>query len=288
MKKNYALLALFLVAALATTTFRQANSEIPSPPVGSAGDPFNANKTCAQSGCHPSPSNTNTSDLSLFITEGTSLDTLLTSSFEYVPGATYNMNFQLASTTGRYGFQISSFAGTSTTQAGSFAVTDATHTALKTASGRQYMGHKNASTFKNWEFKWTAPASGDVTFYYAYNNADNDGESTNDVIYNGSVTISPKTSTGIKDIATKVSDLSIFPNPVSKNFGLSFNLKSNDEVTAQLYSLTGELMSTLISEEQMSAGTYNRNFDINNLAEGVYTLKLTVGGISTSKKIVKL
>lgn len=286
MKKNYALLALFLVATLATTNLREAKSKIPAPPVGSSGDSF-SNVSCAQSGCHGSPANTTTSDLSLFITEGTSLDTLLASGFEYVPGATYNMNFQLASTTGRYGFQISALTGTNT-QAGSFTVTDATHTSIQTASNRQYLGHKNAGTFKNWEFQWTAPASGDVTFYYAYNNADGDGEVTNDVIHKGSVTISAKTGVGIKDIATKVSDLNIFPNPVSKSFGLSFNLKNNDAVQAELYSLTGELMSTLINEEQMSAGTYNRNFDINNLAEGVYTLKLTVGGVSTSKKIVKL
>lgn len=286
MKKNYVLLALFIAAALATTNLREVKSKIPAPPVGSTGDAF-SNVSCAQSGCHASPANTTTTDLSLFITEGMSLDTLLSPTFEYVPGATYNMNFQLASTTGRYGFQISALTGAAA-QAGSFTVSDATHTSIQTVQGRQYLGHKNAGTFKNWEFQWTAPASGDVTFYYAYNNADGDNEVTNDVIHKGSVTISAKTSVGIKDISTKVSDLNIFPNPVSKAFGLSFNLKNNDVVEAELYTLTGELASTLINNEQMGAGSYHRNFDINNLAEGIYTLKLTVGGISTSKKIVKL
>lgn len=286
MKKNYLLLALFLIAALATTNLRQANSEIPTPPVGSTGDPL-SNVSCAQSGCHASPANTNTTDLSFYITEGPSLDTLLNSSFEYVPGATYYMNFQLASTTGRYGFQVSSFLGASTTQAGSYTVTDATHTAIKTVQGRQYMGHKNASTFKNWEFQWTAPASGDVTFYYAYNNANNDDEATGDVIYQGSVTISPKTGVGINDITNKLSNLNVFPNPVTKAFGLSFNLKATEQVSVQVYNLGGELVSELMNE-QISAGSLNRNFDINNLAEGVYTLKLNVGNSSVSKKIVKL
>lgn len=290
MKKNYLLFSVFLVAVFATSNVSKVNSNPANPPAGSSGDPVFAN-TCANSGCHdlsPSqPASLNT--LAFLIGPGlTPTDTinLASPTFKYVPGTLYNLTFKLNSFTGRYGFQTVALTG-SNTKAGTMATTSSS-TKINNLSGLQYMGHQAANTTKTWTFKWTAPAAGTgpVTFYYAYNTADNDGEVTGDVIYNGASTIQESTGTGLEDISTKVSDLTVFPNPISQNFGVSFDLKETNQVSAQLYSIDGQLVKQLINE-QMSNGRIVRQFDLQELQAGIYLVKLNVGEASITKRIVK-
>jgi hypothetical protein len=294
MKRNYLLLALFLVVAFISLNIKQVNSKIPFPAAGSSGDPFTG-ATCVQGGCHAGPSQPSTSNL-LTLNIGTgNPTTTLNNSFQYTPGQIYNLGFALNSSSGRYGFQIVPLKADST-MAGSFTVSSASTTEIHTlgvqgtATYKQYMGHKSANTTKNWVFKWTAPAagSGNVTFYYAYNLANADGQATSaDVIHNGSVTITEGAGTGIADISTKVADLNIFPNPITNNFGLSFNLIEANQVAAQLYTLDGKLAKELINEK-MSGGAFNQQFDIAEFPAGIYLVKINVGDASVSKKIIKL
>jgi len=286
MKKSYLLTIVFLVAVFATINVNTINSKPQSPAAGSSGDPVTTT-TCAQSGCHGGPVQTNTASTLTILNIGTGNPTTpLNSSFAYTPGTVYNIAFGLTSSTGRYGFQIVPLTSANA-MAGSYTVTSASTTQINTLSGRQYMGHKSANTTKNWAFKWTAPAAGAgaVTFYYAYNTADNDGEVTGDVIYKGSVTIN-ELSTGIADINDKVSALNIFPNPISNEFGIAFNLKEANMVSSQLYSLDGKLSRVLINEK-MGAGDFNQQFDAGDLAAGIYLVKLNVGDASITKKIIK-
>jgi len=286
MKKSYLLTIFFLVAVFATINVNTIKSKPQSAPADSSGAPV-SNATCAKSGCHGGPVQTNTASTLTILDIGTGNPTTpLNSSFAYTPGTLYNIAFGLTSSTGRYGFQIVPLTSANA-MAGSFTVTSASTTQINTLSGRQYMGHKSANTTKNWAFKWTAPAAGAgaVTFYYSYNTADNDGEVTNDVIYQGSVTIS-ELSTGIADINDKVSSLNIFPNPISNEFGVSFNLNEANMVSSQLYSLDGKLSRVLINEK-MGAGDFNQQFDAGDLAAGIYLIKLNVGDASITKKIIK-
>lgn len=285
MNKKYLLLTTFLVAIFATLNVTTVKSKITSPPAGSSGDPVNTG-TCAQSGCHNGSAQTPASgDLTLTIGTGNPT-TPLDASFVYTPGTAYNIGFLINSFTGRYGFQMAALNG-SNTQAGTFAVTNAATTKINTATGRNYIGHLNASSTKSWVYKWTAPASGTgtVTFYYSYNTANDDNNPTGDVIYKGSVSIEALLS-GVEDISTKVADLNIFPNPISSQFSISFDLKEADNVSAQLYSLDGKLMKELINEK-MNSGNVNQQFDVNDLAAGIYLVKLNVGGATITKKIVK-
>lgn len=279
-----------LTAMVLNTT--RVNSEIPKPPSGSSGDPL-TNKTCAQSGCHPGAGNELTpgaNDLTINIGTGTPT-TPLNSSFSYDGGTSYNIAFLPNAFTGRYGFQIIALDA-SNKMAGTFTVTNAATTAIRTVGSAPnqyfYMGHLNASSTKNWVFKWNAPASstGDVTFYYAYNTADGDNEVTNDIIYKGSVTISANPSTGINDLSSKVGHLKVFPNPITNDFGLNFNATESMDLTAELFNLNGELVKNLM-KENISEGTFTRNFNISDLAAGVYMVKLTSGSASVTQKIFK-
>lgn len=292
MNKKHLLYSTAFIAMLAMVfNTNNVNSEISKPPVGSAGDPL-TNKSCAQSGCHPGAGNEVTpgaNDLTINI--GTSTPTTpLNSSFSYDGGTTYNIAFLPNAFTGRYGFQIIALDA-SNKMAGTFTVTNPATTAIRTVGSAPnqffYMGHLNATSTKNWVFKWNAPASstGDVTFYYAYNTADNDNTANGDVIYKGSVTISANPSS-INDLSSKVGHLKVFPNPITSDFGLTFNATESMDLTAELYTLNGELVKNLMNEN-VSEGTFTRNFNISDLAAGVYMVKLTSGTASVTQKIFK-
>jgi len=285
MKKNYLLLTLSVIVLFSIINTQQVSSKQGNPPANSSGDPVTGN-TCVQSGCHggsvltPGPS-----DVTLSIGTGTP-STPLNASFEYVAGTQYNIAMLLNSSTGRYGFQIVALNG-SNAQAGTMTVSNAATTKINTSAGRQYMGHLNASTTKNWAFKWTAPAAttGPVTFYYCYATEDGDGDPGSNVIYKSSVTINPSAS-AIADISEKVNDLKIFPNPVSNELGMAFNLKQNSEVSVQLYTIDGKLVNQLINQK-MNAGPVSEQFNISMLQPGIYLVNLTVDGITATRKIFK-
>lgn len=290
MKRNYLLLASFLVVAFVSLNIKQVNSKVAAPPAGSVGDPF-ATATCIQSGCHVGTAQTPPANgLNLAIGTGNPT-TALTSAFQYVPGTVYNIGFGINSSESRFGFQLIPLKASDNTMAGDVTATNNTNTSVATLAGtRKYVGHKSASSNKNWVFRWTAPAAGTgaVTFYYAYNTANgNNLADAADNIYKSSLTITEAAGTGVADISTQVADLNIFPNPITANFALSFNLLEANQVAAQLYNLNGQLVKELINEK-MNGGNFNQQFDIAEVPAGIYVVKMNVGSASVSKKIIKL
>lgn len=304
MNKKYLLISFFLVAILIVATTNNANSKLTAPPAGNAGDPISgiqwqpieSGATCAHSGCHAGPAQTPASgDLTLNIGTGSPPSTPLDANFCYTAGQQYNIAFlinKFATSNPYYGFQIVSLDA-SNAKAGTMAVANAATTFISTSTAtgsRQFMGHHNASSTHSWSFKWTAPSTGtgQVTFYYAYNIANASvvpPTAAQGTIYHGSVTINECTS-GIEDISTKISALNIFPNPISNEFSLSFDLKEAETVSTQLYSLDGKQVNEMLNEK-VSEGNFVRSCNTNDLPAGVYLMKLTVGGTSITKKIVK-
>jgi len=294
MNKKYLLLSVFLVAVFATLNVKQVNSKITSPPAGNSGDPF-TNLTCAQSGCHPGPALTvPNGDLTLTI--GTGNPSTPLNGFTFTPGTQYNIAFSVQGLVGAthpfYGFQIVALDA-SDEKAGTMAVTNAATTQINTSGPtgtRQYMGHKTANSTHNWVFKWTAPSacSGPVNFYYTYNKADASAANPSAAegsIYYGVATASCS-GTGIEDISAHVSNLNIFPNPISNEFAVAFDLKESNNVSLQLYSVTGELVKQLINEK-IDGSHVTRQFNTQDLPVGIYLAKLNVGQASTTQKIVK-
>ena len=295
MKKSYLLLSFSLVALFATLNVTTVKSKITSPPAGSAGDPSTSGVTCAQSGCHAAPTQTPPNgDLTLNI--GTGNPTTALSGFVYTPGTVYNIAFSFQGLTSAthpfYGFQIVAL-NASNAQAGTMTVTSSTTTQVNTGAftgTRQYMGHKTANSGHNWIFKWTAPAAGTgpVSFYYAYNKCDASSATptvAQGTIYKGSVT-TQEGPTGIADIADKVSELNIFPNPISNQFSMSFDLKEANPVSSQLYSIDGKLVKELINEK-IENGHVVSQFDVQDLQSGIYMVRLNIGDASVTKRIVK-
>jgi hypothetical protein len=146
------------------------------PPPGVAGAPSEV--TCAV--CHNGPANTGQFSIN--------------APASYAPGQTYQITVVHATndTTRRsWGFELTALSD-GNTRAGAFTATDTTALATGGPDGlREYISHNFDGTFAGsgggaaWTFNWTAPATdvGNVTFYAAGNQANNNGNSTGDQIY---------------------------------------------------------------------------------------------------------
>ena len=282
-----------MITVLVLVTTNNVNSKITSPPAGNSGDPVTSN-SCARSGCHATPTQTpGVNDYAISIGTGSPTTPLV--GFVYTPNTVYNMAFiinLIATTNPFYGFQIVALDAANA-KAGTMQVTNAATTQINTsvATGtRQYMGHHTANSTHNWAYKWTAPAAGTgpVIFYYSYNvcNASSaTPSSAQGVIYKGVIPIQ-EAPAAIDDIASKVADLNVFPNPISNEVSISFDMKESEMVTAQLFSLDGKEVNQLMSEK-VSEGNFIRTFNTSNLSAGIYLMKLNVGGASVTRKMVK-
>lgn len=290
-KFTLAFTAAFAVLVLFTVSEVQSNKDYPR--AGNSGDSF-TNKTCAQNGCHPSPSNNPAQgdlDISIGLTQVTT-DTLTNpgNNFVYTPGTQYFLNLTINTLGPKFGFQAC-FLDATGNKAGNLPATlfNPATTTIRTspATGtRQYIGHLNSSANKTWTFVWTAPATniGDVTLYYAYNVADNNDDESGDVIYNGSIVMQPF-GVGINDPSV-FGTFGLNPNPVNDNFNLSFNLDKAANVTATLVSIDGKVVSELMSE-QVGQGAFNRSFNVDNMPAGVYLVRVSDGKNFITQKLLK-
>jgi hypothetical protein len=76
-----------------------------------------------------------------------------------------------------------------------------------------------------------------------------------------------------------------YPNPFNPTTIISYNIPKAGLVTLKVYNLLGQLVKTLVNEEQ-SPGNYKINFDAGNLSSGVYFYRITSGDFSNVKKML--
>jgi hypothetical protein len=78
-----------------------------------------------------------------------------------------------------------------------------------------------------------------------------------------------------------------FPNPFNPSTNISFSLPTRSFVSLKVIDLLGREVATIISEE-MSAGSYSRQWNANNLTSGVYFYRLQAGSFAETKKLILL
>jgi hypothetical protein len=83
-----------------------------------------------------------------------------------------------------------------------------------------------------------------------------------------------------------LSDFNLYPNPLSKNGMLRYNLNTYSNVEIAIFDITGQLIQPLF-QGRMNKGVHFLPIDISelNLVTGVYVLKLEING---KNEIVKL
>ncbi len=78
-----------------------------------------------------------------------------------------------------------------------------------------------------------------------------------------------------------------YPNPFNPGTTISFSLPEASQVNITIYTITGELVESLI-EEYMPAGNHNLSFSAAGLPSGIYLYKLSAGDFSDTKKMIML
>ncbi|MBP6334426.1 MAG: T9SS type A sorting domain-containing protein, partial [Bacteroidia bacterium] len=91
--------------------------------------------------------------------------------------------------------------------------------------------------------------------------------------------------TGINN-PTALVTFNVFPNPFTKSTSIDYSLNSNSKVSLEVFNLIGEKVKVFILDENQSTGNHHYAFD--NAENGVYFVKLTIDGSTTTQKIVKM
>jgi len=76
-----------------------------------------------------------------------------------------------------------------------------------------------------------------------------------------------------------------YPNPFNPTTTIPFKLAKRSKVELNLYTLTGQLVKTLINEE-MNAGPHQYNLNASKLASGTYIYQLKFNGKVQSKRMI--
>lgn len=119
------------------------------------------------------------------------------------------------------------------------------------------------------------------TIYVAFHHDSSDDNMImlDDLLLTGSLTLAAK------DLAPDLRFVT-YPNPVDNFLNVLFRLSAPSNVSVELFNQDGKLVATLPVSKSFS-GEYNGQFDLRNLASGVYTVRLTIDNQHFSKQVVK-
>ncbi len=92
---------------------------------------------------------------------------------------------------------------------------------------------------------------------------------------------------GIEQLPVNVSSVDVFPNPVTQQSVLSFDLTTDAAVSISLTDVTGKVVSAKQSEKY-SIGSHSLHLNemTNGLSHGMYLLNLQIGTNSVTRKVI--
>jgi hypothetical protein len=292
MKTSITLFALFItVSLLIVQSFNQRGfTNVSGAPAGRVGSPFEGSITCNVSGCH--------TGFPLGSRPG-----WITSNIPgngYVPGQTYTITAMAVSSASciRFGFEISPQTS-SGANAGTMIITNATLTHFASAAAPNNMrwithtlsGSSAASTpgTKTWSFDWTAPVSGTgtVTFYGAFNRANNSNSTFGDSIFTSQLVV-PESPTGIWDAANSDYLLTVYPVPASEHLFVNLKLRNNLLPQIQLTDISGSTIRSLADAATSAQQEYTFDVNIAGLDAGIYFIRVIQGSTVSVRKIIIL
>ena len=218
------------ISAYTQSQFHMKNSGGAGP--GRTGAPGEQNCT----GCHSGTAQNGS---------GVNLVTLLngaTPVTSYIPGNTYTVALSMSTSAAKKGFQATVLDGTGS-MAGNF--TAGLNTQINGTS-RKYANHtstSNTSATTLWGWTWQAPASnvGNVTFYVATNETNNNGNDNGDVIYLSQHVFSPQSGAGIEEIEVENSFTAGYL-PSDNSVVISCNTLVAGKMSMNLFDLKGKLI----------------------------------------------
>jgi hypothetical protein len=90
-------------------------------------------------------------------------------------------------------------------------------------------------------------------------------------------------TTGIQENAD-VNSISVYPNPFDQNANINLDLVKTENVTVNVYNMTGELVSVQ-NEGELSAGAHNIVLNGANLSDGMYFVTIVTGDATVTRKV---
>jgi len=78
-----------------------------------------------------------------------------------------------------------------------------------------------------------------------------------------------------------------YPNPFNPSTTINFSISTSEFVTITIYNALGQEVSTVVNES-LNAGSYEVNFNAENLVSGMYIYKITAGSFTSTKKMLLL
>lgn len=286
MKKNYFLLsALFSSTVLLSfswnsnaeleTYYQQSHKDSSGAPAGRTGAPGEQNCTACHSGTVQSAVGIN----SIVISDANGPVN------SYEPDSVYTVTVSMVSASPKNGFEIVSLTS-SNAQAGTVTITDATHTKVVTGSAsKKYVTHKTAgNTLTSWSYSWKAPATnvGNITFYLATNETNNNGQENGDIIRLSNMSIG--STAGIKENEA-VADVSVGFSSNNNALNIQMDAMQNGQAAINLVDLNGKS----VQFEELGAVSKGKNgFTVllkNNIPSGIYIAHISLNNNFVTKKI---
>ncbi|MFZ0456372.1 MAG: T9SS type A sorting domain-containing protein [Ignavibacteriaceae bacterium] len=79
-----------------------------------------------------------------------------------------------------------------------------------------------------------------------------------------------------------------YPNPFNPSTTIKFDLQKADNISLNIFDITGRLVDVIINDEIRHSGSYEVKYNAGDLASGVYFIVLKTNNYTSSKKIVLL
>lgn len=97
----------------------------------------------------------------------------------------------------------------------------------------------------------------------------------------------PKDPTSIKETSLAMTNVNIYPNPVTSTTTVEFDLVKNADVSLRVFDMTGRVVYTQ-SYGKLNSGVQKQQINLSNLTSGIYAVTLNVNGkLQGSKQIIK-
>jgi hypothetical protein len=213
--------------------------------------------------------------------QGANVTAVITGPNNIITGQTYTFTLTITTTGNKcdavYGVDIAAKTGTLATISGQ---------GLKLSNGE--LTHNSPLSYSNPKtitFKYTAPAvPGTDTLFANVNKVD--GLSSWNWVPNKSFRVGLATGISNSDMPVEFNLSQNFPNPFNPTTVINFAIPQTSAVTLDVYDMTGKLVSTLISNETRTEGSYSYQVDGSALSSGMYIYRLTAGNFSGSRKMI--
>ena len=218
------------------------------------------------------------------------------SELEYFPDSLYTIRVEVAASGfSKYGFASQILNG-SNTNAGTLQ-NPGSGVKFLNAGPKRTAVHttiKNAAGTATFTYKWTAPAAGNgpSTIYTIANAVNGNGS------YFGDHVIAPINMplvegtppppvdlVGIKENASGISQVSVFPNPANDITNISYYLTQSKIVTIQLIDIKGNEVRQLYNQ-QNEPGFHTQILNLQGVASGVYFVKTSANQQKVSQKLI--